>query len=199
MLTAVQVAVVAAAAAFVAVAGVAVYVMLKAARLMSETSATVAGLRERGDLLIERANAAIDEAGEQIARAETVTTSMAGVTAAMTGPGGQITALTPAPPAGSEATSRPLAWAAALVYGVRWALGTRLAASQGMPSQPRQAGPWHGGPLWRQPRQAGPWHGGLLPGQPRRRADRPGRPARETARETGRGAALASRGNGIHR
>src|SRR6266571_986449 len=79
MLTAVQVAVVAATAAFVAVAGVAVYVMLKAARLMSQTSATVAALRERGDLLIDRANAAIDRADEQIARTETVTASMAGV------------------------------------------------------------------------------------------------------------------------
>ena len=71
MLTAVWVAVV----AFVVGAGVAVYVMLKAARLMSQTSAAVAGLRERGDLLIERANAAIDQAGEQIARTETVTAS----------------------------------------------------------------------------------------------------------------------------
>ena len=184
MLTAVHVAVVAAAAAFVAGAGVAVYVMLKAARLMSETSATVVGLRERGDLLIERANAAIDKAGEQIARTETITTSMAGVTAAMTGLGGQITALAPAPPAGSAATSRPLTWAAALVYGVRWALGTRLEAGQDRPAQPRRAGPWPGGPLRR---------------QPRRRADRPGPPARDTARETGRGAALASRANGIPR
>src|SRR5260370_23696327 len=102
-----QVGVVAAAAAFVAVAGVAVYVMLKAARLMSETSATVAGLRERGDLLIERANAAIDEAGEQIARAETVTTSMAGVTAALTGLRRPITAPTPAPPPRPPAATQP--------------------------------------------------------------------------------------------
>src|SRR5947208_2959954 len=71
MLTAVWAAVVAAAAAFVVGIGVAVYVMLKAARLMSETSAAVAGLRERGDLLIERANAAIDRAagpGSQAAK-----------------------------------------------------------------------------------------------------------------------------------
>ena len=63
MVTAVQAAVVAAAAAWVIGVGVAVYLMLKAARLVSETSTTVAGLRERGDLLIERANATIDRAG----------------------------------------------------------------------------------------------------------------------------------------
>src|SRR6266849_5323834 len=99
MLTAVWVAVVAAAAAFVAGVGVAVYVMLKAARLMSETSAAVAGLRERGDLVIDRANAAIDQAGEQIARTETVTASMEGVTAAMAQLGGHLATTAPALPA----------------------------------------------------------------------------------------------------
>src|SRR5690348_14019730 len=115
MLTAVWVAVV----AFVIGVGVAVYVMLKAARLMSETSAAVAGLRERGDLLIDRANAAIDQAGEQIARTETVTASMEGVTAAMAQMSGQLTATAPALAAPEEGAGGPLAWAAALVYGVR--------------------------------------------------------------------------------
>ena len=137
MLTAVWAAVVAAAAAFVAGAGVAVYVMLKAARLMSETSAAVAGLRERGDLLIERANAAIDQAGEQIARTETVTASMEGVTAAMTQMSGHLAAAAPALPAPGEGTSGPLTWAAALVYGVRWALGAR---------RPGGDAPWRASP-----------------------------------------------------
>src|SRR5215470_17593280 len=131
MVTAVQAAVVAAAAAWVIGVGVAVYVMLKAARLMSATSATVAGLRERGDLLIDRANAAIDRAGEQITRTEAVTASIEGVTAAMSELDGHLTAL--APPAASQASTagRPLTWAAALVYGIRWALGNRRAAPQG--------------------------------------------------------------------
>src|SRR5215469_7954710 len=103
MLTAVWVAVV----AFVVGVGVAVYVMLKAARLMSETSAAVAGLRKRGDLVIERANAAIDQAGEQIARAETVTASMEGVTAAMADLGGQFAAVAPPGPAVEEAEPGP--------------------------------------------------------------------------------------------
>src|SRR5256886_17691073 len=109
MLTAVWVAVV----AFVVGVGVAVYVMLKAARLMSETSAAVAGLRERGDLLIERANAAIDQAGEQIARTETVTASMEGVTAAMAQMTRHLTATAPALPAPGESATRAPTWAPA--------------------------------------------------------------------------------------
>jgi hypothetical protein len=143
MVTAVQAAAVAAAAAWVIGVGVAVYVMLKAARLMSETSTTVAGLRKRGDLLIERANAAIDRAGEQIAKTEAVTASIEGVTATMSELDGHLTAF--APPAASQgsAAGRPLAWAAALAYGIRWALRTRRAAQPGTARQASQwASPW---------------------------------------------------------
>ena len=153
MLTAVWVAVV----AFVIGVGVAVYVMLKAARLMSETSAAVAGLRERGDLLIERANAAIDRAGEQIAKTEAVTASIEGVTATMSELDGHLTAL--APPAARQAlaTGTPLTWAASLAYGIRWALGTRRAAQQGTTRQAsRWPSPWPG-------RDAG--RGATLPGR----------------------------------
>src|SRR5215831_5970244 len=145
MLTAVQAAVVAAAAAWVIGVGVAVYVMLKAARVMSDTATAVTGLRESGDVLIERANAAIDRAGEQIAKTEAVTASMAGVTATMSELDGHLTAL--APPAASQAsaTGRPLTWAAALAYGIRWAIGTRRAAQQGTPRQAGQRpSPWPG-------------------------------------------------------
>ena len=141
MVTAVQAAVVAAAAAWVIGVGVAVYVMLKAARLMSETATTVTGLRERGDLLIERANAAIDRAGEQITRTEAVTASIEGVTATMSELDGHLTALAPPAVSPASAPARPLTWAAALVYGIRWALGTRRAAPQGTG---RQASPWPG-------------------------------------------------------
>lgn len=139
MVTAVQAAVVAAAAAWVIGVGVAVYVMLKAARLMSEASTTVAGLRERGDLLIQRANATIDRAGEQITRTEAVTASIEGVTATMSELDGHLTALAPPPASEAGATGRPLAWAAALVYGIRFALGMRGA---GRPATTPQAGRW---------------------------------------------------------
>src|SRR5215467_3271177 len=160
MVTAVQAAAVAAAAAWVIGVGVAVYVMLKAARLMSETATTVAGLRERGDLLIQRANAAIDRAGEQITRTEAVTASIEGVTAAMSELDGHLTAL--APPAASQASTagRPLTWAAALVYGIRWALGTRRAARPGTaPQASRWAGPWPGRETGRRAALTGRAHG----------------------------------------
>src|SRR5215470_4017825 len=165
MLTAVWVAVV----AFVVGVGVAVYVMLKAARLMSETSAAVAGLRERGDLLIGRANAAIDQAGEQITRTETVTASMEGVTAAMAQMTGHLAATAPALPAAGEGTSGPLTWAAALVYGVRWALGARRAGHG--PAGQGHAGQGHAGPQGR-------W------------ADRPGGRSGQPDRQAGRRAAI---------
>ena len=144
MVTAVQAAVVAAAAAWVIGVGVAVYLMLKAARLVSETSTTVAGLRERGDLLIERANATIDRAGEQITKTEAVTASIEGVTATMGELDGHLTALAPQAAIEASATGRPLTWVAALVYGIRWALGTRRAARPGTAPQPARASPWPG-------------------------------------------------------
>ena len=141
MVTAVQAAAVAAAAASVIGVGVAVYVMLKAARLMSETSTTVAGLRERSDLLIGRANAVIDRAGEQVTRTEAVTASIESVTATMSELDGHLTALAPPGAAETGATVRPLTWAAALVYGIRWALTTRR---PGRPETARRASGWPG-------------------------------------------------------
>src|SRR5215472_10075809 len=176
MLTAVWVAVV----AFVVGVGVAVYVMLKAARLMSDTSAAVAGLRERGDLLIERANAAIDQAGEQIARTETVTASMEGVTAAMAEMSGNLTAAAPALPAPAEGTSGPLTWAAALVYGMRWAVGARRPGT----GTPGPVGQGRAGPQGRWPGQADRPRG--RPSQPQggrpRRPRRPSQPQGDHAR-----------------
>jgi hypothetical protein len=128
MLTAVWAAVVAAAAAFVIGVGVAIYVMLKAARLMTESSATLASLREREDVLIDRASTAIDQVGEQIAMTETITASMDDVTASMAELRGRITALTPAAGPSADGSRGALTWGAALVYGIARALGLRWAA-----------------------------------------------------------------------
>jgi hypothetical protein len=140
MVTAVWVAVV----AFVIGVGVAVYVMLKAARLMTERSAAIASLREREDLLIERASATIDRAGEQIARTETITASVDGVTASMEDIAasmaelrGRMTALAPAAPTGHGNTSGALTWTAALAYGLVRALGLRWAAQYRFIRSPR--------------------------------------------------------------
>ena len=56
---------------------------------------------------------------------------------------GHLTAAAPALPAPAEGTSGPLTWAAALVYGIRWAVGTRRAEQQGTARQASQwASPW---------------------------------------------------------
>jgi hypothetical protein len=150
MLTAVWVAVV----AFVIGVGVAVYVMLKAARLMTEGSAAVASLREREDLLIDRASATIDRAGGQIARTETITASMDGVAASMEDVAasmaelrGRMTELAPPARTGSEGTGGVLTWTAALAYGLtravglRWARQYRVIRHRGPGVQEAAAGP----------------------------------------------------------
>src|SRR5205809_7192248 len=80
MLNAVWVAVIVAAAFWVVGVCAAVYVMVKAARLMSQTTGAVTSLRERQDVLIERANATIDRASEQLVRTDAITASMDEVT-----------------------------------------------------------------------------------------------------------------------
>ena len=83
--------------------------------------------------------------GDFVTRTEAVTASIEGVTATMSELDGHLTAL--APPAATQASApaRPLTWAAALVYGIRWALGTRRTQRQGAASQAsRWAGPWPG-------------------------------------------------------
>src|SRR5262250_1037676 len=194
MVTAVQAAVVAAAAAWVIGVGVAVYVMLKAARLMSETSTTVAGLRQRGDLLIERANAAIDRAGEQIAKTEAVTASIEGVTATMSELDGHLTAL--APPAaatGANAPDRPLTWAAALVYGIRWALRTRWARTGTLPQARPGTAPQDrpGTAPQARPGTAPQARPGTAPQATRRASPWPGREAGRRPALTGRAAGPA--------
>ncbi len=146
MLTAVWVAVVAAAVAFVIGVAVAVYVMLKAARLMTERSAALAGLAEREDLLIQRAGTALDQVGEQIAMTESITATMDDVTAGLAELRGQITGLAPAAPA-SRAEAGAAAWTVALIYGVaratglRWAARYRLIRRHGPQAQEAAAGP----------------------------------------------------------
>jgi hypothetical protein len=131
MLTAVWVAATAAAAAFVIGVAVAVYLMLKAARLLTDSSAALASLQRREDLLIERASAAIDRVGEQITKTETITANMDDVTVGMAELHGRLTALTPAAAPGADGATSALTWVAALLYGIARALGLRWAASVG--------------------------------------------------------------------
>ena len=126
MLNAVWVAVIVAVAFWAAGVSVAVYLMVKAGRLMTQTSAAISGLAERQDLLIDRANATIDRAGEQLAATSAITASMDEVTANMAELTGRVASLAPLARVLSGTPGSPMAKALALGYGVTRALWLRL-------------------------------------------------------------------------
>jgi len=125
MLNAVWVAVIVAVAFWVVVACMAVYVMVKAARLISQANATVTSLREHGDVLMERANTVTRRASDQVARTAAITASMEEVTSTMAELSGRLTALAPMARTITDGMGAPLAKVAALVYGVNRAFGIR--------------------------------------------------------------------------
>jgi hypothetical protein len=131
MLTAVWVAVIIAAAFWVIGVCAAVYLLIKLAQLVSQTSRAVDGLKARGDLAIDRANATIDRAGEQIARTDAITASMDEVTANMAELTGRVTALAPLARVIASGAGTPLARVSALVYGVHRATRLRRGAADG--------------------------------------------------------------------
>ena len=139
MLNAVWVAVIAAAAFWVAGVCAAVYLMVRTARLVSEATSAIAGLRERQDLLMGRANAAIDRASEQLIRPDAITASMDEVTASMAELSGRVAALAPLARVIASSAGSPLAKVAALAYGVNRALWMRRAAGNGGAAGPPAA------------------------------------------------------------
>src|ERR1700751_3087064 len=79
---------------------VGVFVLFRLGRLLSESSKLVADVRDRGDVLLTRAQAAVDgaqaaadRAGKQLDRTETVTASMDELGAGMAELAGQVSAL----------------------------------------------------------------------------------------------------------
>ncbi len=171
MLNAVWVAVIVAAAFFVVGVCAAVYVMAKAARLMSQATGAVATLREHQEALIERASTTIDRANEQLVKTDAITASMDEVTANMAELTGRMTALAPLARVIAASAGSPAAKVAALAYGVNRALWMRLAGAQRRITAPGGAG--RGGAV------PGPRDEGTpAPGGARLAAGRPGRPAR---------------------
>ena len=166
MLNAVWVAVIVAVAFWAAGVSVAVYLMLKAGRLMTQTSAAISGLAGRQDQLIDRANATIDRAGEQLAATSAITASMDEVTANMAELTGRVASLAPLARVLSGTPGSAMAKAMALGYGVTRALWLRLPAAPAPPRGQRAA--------------AGDARARLLPRQP---APARRRPAPGTRRE----------------
>jgi uncharacterized protein YoxC len=130
MLNVVWVAVIAAVAFWAAGVTVAIYVMVRAARLIGVTTTAVTSLREQSGELMERASAAVQRADEQAARTEAITASMEDVTSAMTELGDRLAALAPAARTVADGIGAPLARAAAVVYGVNRAVKLRRAGGQ---------------------------------------------------------------------
>ena len=114
-------------------------VLLRLGRFLSESTSLVADLRERGDVLLQRAQAAVDgaqeavdRAGKQLDRSESVTASMDELGAGMAELAGQVTTLAGL---GRTIADGPVGRTAALAYGVRHAVGLRRAARRTLPGR----------------------------------------------------------------
>ena len=148
MLNAVWVAVIVAAFCWAVLVAAAVYVLVKLARLINQTSTAVSGLRQDSDAVIARAHATLDETAGQLSRTDDITASMDEVASNMAELTGRVTQFAPlAKLAGAQAGSR-LARVSALVYGIRHAAEIRATAGEGRraaggssPSQPSRGAP----------------------------------------------------------
>ena len=150
MLNAVWVAVIVAVAFWVAGVCAAVYVMVKAARLISQTTTAVSSLGERQEELIGRVNATIDRASEQLVKTDEITASMDEVTANMAELTGRVTALAPLARVIGASAGSPVAKVAALAYGVNRALWMRLPSGSRPPATGARALPRGQAPGWRE-------------------------------------------------
>src|SRR5437763_4707351 len=117
-----QLAALIAAVFFAAGVCVASYALIKLARLTTETIRYVTGTRERTDLLIEQAQAAIDRTNEQLARTDAITANMTQVSADVAELTEQVSALAGL---GRALVAGPVGKAAAVAYGVRHAVALR--------------------------------------------------------------------------
>jgi hypothetical protein len=114
---------------------VGVFVLFRLGRLLGESSRLVADLRERSDLLLQRAQtavdgaqAAVDRADRQLDRTESVTASMDELGAGMAELAGQLTALAGL---GRAIADGPVGRVGALAYGVRHAVSLRRTGHRG--------------------------------------------------------------------
>jgi uncharacterized protein YoxC len=137
---------------------VAVFVLFRLARLLSESSKLVADVRERGDVLLQRAQAAVDgaqaavdRAGRQLDRAESVTATMDELGDGMTELTRQVTALAGL---GRAISAGPLGRAGALAYGIRHAVGVRRTARRALPGRVLPRAELNGAGLHRAGREA---------------------------------------------
>jgi uncharacterized protein YoxC len=135
-----QLAALIAAGFFAVLACVAVFVLLRLARLMSAVTGMVTEYRARADQLIEQAQAAVDRTNEQLIRTDAITASMDEVTANMAELSGHVSALAGLARGISTAVTTPLNGMSALLFGLRRAVVIRrsleAAAAAERPARP---------------------------------------------------------------
>jgi uncharacterized protein YoxC len=135
---------------------VAVFVLFKLARLTTEATRYLSGMRERTDTVIEQAHAAIDRTNAELDRTEVITANMDQVTANVAELTGHVSTLANAARA---VAAGPVGKAGALAFGVRRAISLRRAGGAPAPglapaaahrpqieATPAAAGPGAGGP-----------------------------------------------------
>jgi uncharacterized protein YoxC len=127
---------------------VGVFVLFRLGRFLAESSRLMADVRERGDVLLQRAQAAVDgaqaavdRAGRQLDRTESVTASMDELGTGMSELAGQVTALAGL---GRSIANSPVGRAGALAYGVKHAVGLRRSGRRTLPGRVELAEPGRG-------------------------------------------------------
>ncbi len=167
MLNAVWVAVIVAVGCWLVLVAAATFVLVKLARLITQTSAAVSGLRDSSDALIDRAHATLDATAGQLSRTDEITASMDEVAANMAELTGRVTAFAPLARLAAASAGTRFARVPALLYGVRHAAELRSVGPGGRPaagSSPRVAGSARTRLRRASPRQRGrpgPFRGGV--------------------------------------
>lgn len=130
MLNAVWVAVIIAAFCWAVLVAAAVFVLVKLARLISQTSAAVSGLRDSSDAVIERAHATLDTTAGQLSRTGEITASMDEVAGHMAELTGRVTQFAPLARLAAAQAGGRLSRVSAFVYGVRHAAELRTGSRE---------------------------------------------------------------------
>jgi hypothetical protein len=99
-------------------------VLLRLARLLSETTKMIADIGDHAGPLLDDMTKTVEQAGEQLDRVDTITRNMAGVTQNVSAVSTVVTSV----------VGNPLVKAAAFSYGVRRAFGVRQ--QNGRPHEP---------------------------------------------------------------
>src|ERR1700746_3582114 len=129
MLNAVWVAVIIAAFCWAVLVAAAVYVLVKLARLINQTSAAVADLRQSSDAVIDRGHATLDATAGQLSRTDEITASMDEVAGNMAELTGRVTNFAPLAKLAAVQAGGPAGPGSPFRSGVRraaeWRAGSR--------------------------------------------------------------------------